>query len=121
MQYITEVQFELLRKALWTSAINSVKSYDASFWRDVIRNGFDEYLQRVHDYPQTCHESTTFTTDAEDDSSESSTDSAVDTVEHVSDVLLGRCVLATSACRELEYLLDTETIPSMIVFVLLRG
>eukprot|EP00971_Amphidinium_carterae_P184731 3667546-Amphidinium_carterae.1 len=48
MQYTTEVQFELLRKALWTSAIDLVQAYDATFWRDAIRNGFDKYLQRIH-------------------------------------------------------------------------
>eukprot|EP00971_Amphidinium_carterae_P170260 3373341-Amphidinium_carterae.5 len=31
MQYATENQFELLRKALWTSAIKSVPNYDAEF------------------------------------------------------------------------------------------
>eukprot|EP00971_Amphidinium_carterae_P115211 2282028-Amphidinium_carterae.3 len=39
MQYVTENQFELLRKVLWTSAIHSMKVYDAEFWRDVIRHG----------------------------------------------------------------------------------
>eukprot|EP00971_Amphidinium_carterae_P281813 5594292-Amphidinium_carterae.1 len=65
MQYITEVQFELLRKALWTSAIDSVRAYDAAFWRDVIRNGFDKYLQRIKDYPQSYYASITFTYDGE--------------------------------------------------------
>eukprot|EP00971_Amphidinium_carterae_P317560 6312717-Amphidinium_carterae.1 len=88
MQYVTENQFELLRKALWTSAIDSVQIYDANFWREVIRNGFDKYLQSVHDYPQTCYASISFTYDGEDDSSDSSTDSAGDAVEFISDVLI---------------------------------
>eukprot|EP00971_Amphidinium_carterae_P290220 5762549-Amphidinium_carterae.1 len=65
MQYITENQFEMLRKTLWTSAINSVKAHDAAFWRDVIRNGFDKYLQRIQDYPQSCYASITFTYDGD--------------------------------------------------------
>eukprot|EP00971_Amphidinium_carterae_P217872 4324993-Amphidinium_carterae.1 len=65
MQYISEVQFKLLCKALWTSVIDSVRSYDATFWRDVIRNGFDKYLQKIHDYPQSCYASITFTYDGE--------------------------------------------------------
>eukprot|EP00971_Amphidinium_carterae_P009321 183882-Amphidinium_carterae.4 len=87
----TENLFEILKKALWTSAIDSVKTYDATFWRDAIRNGFDKYLQQVHDYPQTCYASISFTYDRDMDR---------------------RCELATSACRELESLLETETIPS---------
>eukprot|EP00971_Amphidinium_carterae_P098151 1941709-Amphidinium_carterae.2 len=58
-------------------------AYDAAFWRDreftIIRN---------------CPH-----LDGEEDSSESSTDSAVDTVEYVSDVLLGSSFLATSWFR----------------------
>eukprot|EP00971_Amphidinium_carterae_P242915 4823263-Amphidinium_carterae.2 len=49
MQYITKVQFELLRKALWTSAIDL----------------------RVYDYPQLCYASITFAYDGEIDTSES--------------------------------------------------
>eukprot|EP00971_Amphidinium_carterae_P332158 6466176-Amphidinium_carterae.1 len=96
MQYITENQFELLRKALWTSAINSAKAYDATFWRHVIRNGFDKHLQRIHDYPQSCNASITFTYDCEMDTSESASESECDTIEYVSDVLLGRCELASA-------------------------
>eukprot|EP00971_Amphidinium_carterae_P123551 2446868-Amphidinium_carterae.1 len=52
MKYVTENQFELLRKALWTGAIHLVKIYDADFWREVIRHGFDKYLERIHDFHQ---------------------------------------------------------------------
>eukprot|EP00971_Amphidinium_carterae_P288696 5732560-Amphidinium_carterae.1 len=86
MQYITENQFEMLRKALWTSAINSVQAYDAAIWRDVIRNGFDKYLQRMHDYPQSCYASITFIYDGKVDTSESASESCGEPVEFVSDV-----------------------------------
>eukprot|EP00971_Amphidinium_carterae_P131414 2602883-Amphidinium_carterae.1 len=44
------------------------------------------------------------------DTSESASESEVDTIEYASDVLLGRCELA--ACHEIESLMDTATIPS---------
>eukprot|EP00971_Amphidinium_carterae_P250464 4972374-Amphidinium_carterae.1 len=61
---------------------------------------------------RSCYASITFTYDGEEDSSESTAETVSDTQEYVSDVLLGRCVLATKACRELGFLLETETIPS---------
>eukprot|EP00971_Amphidinium_carterae_P067827 1343039-Amphidinium_carterae.2 len=94
MQYVSEDQFAPQRKALWTSAIKSVPNYDAEFWRE------------------SCYASITFTFDGEENSSESSVETVSDIVEYVSDVLIGRCEIATAACKELEALLDSETIPS---------
>eukprot|EP00971_Amphidinium_carterae_P005445 108703-Amphidinium_carterae.1 len=87
-----------------------MKIYDANFWRDVIRNGFDKYLQRIHDGPHLCYASITFTYDGEMDTSESASKSSGEHVEYVSDVLLGRCELATAACRKIETLMETEII-----------
>eukprot|EP00971_Amphidinium_carterae_P191844 3806344-Amphidinium_carterae.1 len=71
-------------------------------------NGFDKHLERIHDFPQSCYASITFTFDGDDHSSASSAETVSDMLEYTSDVLIliGRCELATSACRELDFLRD---------------
>eukprot|EP00971_Amphidinium_carterae_P263334 5224639-Amphidinium_carterae.1 len=50
MQYVCKEQFEVLRKALWTVQLGTVKEYNTSFWQDVATNGFDQYLVGIDEY-----------------------------------------------------------------------
>eukprot|EP00971_Amphidinium_carterae_P139671 2767157-Amphidinium_carterae.1 len=50
MQYVSKEQFEVLRQALWTVQLGTVKNYNTSFWKCVAQDGFDSFLNGIDEY-----------------------------------------------------------------------
>eukprot|EP00971_Amphidinium_carterae_P070501 1394508-Amphidinium_carterae.1 len=50
MQYVSKEQFEVLRQALWTVQLGTVKAYNTSFWKSVAQEGFDRFLTGIEEY-----------------------------------------------------------------------
>eukprot|EP00971_Amphidinium_carterae_P031783 626078-Amphidinium_carterae.2 len=65
MQWVSKQQFECLRQALWTVQLGTVKDYNTSFWKEVARNGFDNYLTGIDEYENHSARSVRFVHDME--------------------------------------------------------
>eukprot|EP00971_Amphidinium_carterae_P181523 3601302-Amphidinium_carterae.4 len=51
MRYVSEQQFTLLREALWAQGLGSVKTFDKTFWQDVMAHGMAKHLTGLNAYP----------------------------------------------------------------------
>eukprot|EP00971_Amphidinium_carterae_P088810 1757466-Amphidinium_carterae.1 len=74
MQLVSKQQFECLRHALWTVQLGTVNDYNTSFWKDVAKNGFDNYLTGIDEYENHSARSVRFVHDMDPVGASSDTD-----------------------------------------------